>query len=252
MSVIPCNARQPRWIRAGVACAVTAALSAGAGWLARGDGDAARVAAALPGAPVVAPPAPAPELGLPLVAVADDGRVTLRVEQQPLAWVLEQIVRQGGLAELRVAAADGGSASAAAATARPAAVAPAGPAPAQADPLPTCAPPPPADPARVLQALSGADEAERFGALMHAQSDAILLPDAVLRALYESDPSERVRVAALEIQLEQLADRPDMVRALLEAARHSPSNELRAEAVRRLAELDERARLAALPPSPDP
>jgi hypothetical protein len=195
---------------------------------------------------------PASELGLPLIAVADDGRVTLRVEQQPLAWVLEQIARQGGLAEIRMAAADGDPAAPSAATARPAAVASVGPAPAPADSLAACVPPPPADPARVLQALSGADEAERFVALMHAQSDAILLPDAVLRTLYESDPSERVRVAALEIHLAQHADRPDAVRALLEAARHSPSTELRAEAGRRLAELDERARVAAMPPSPDP
>jgi hypothetical protein len=245
MPVTPCPTRPPRWPRVGAAFAVTAALSAGAGWSARGDGGAARVAAG-----PVSPPIPvvAPALSLPHIAVARDGQVTLRVEQQPLAWVLEQIARQGGLEELRVAAADGAVASAPAATAWP----PAGRAPAQADPLVTCAPPPPADPAQVLQALSSADEAERFVALMQAQSDAIQLPDAVLSALYESDPSERVRVAALEIHLAQLADWPDAVRALLEAARHSPSSELRAEAGRRLDELDERARLAALPPAPDP
>src|SRR5688572_12646591 len=100
MSVTSYNARPPSWPRVGVACAMTAALSAGAGWSARGEGDAAHVAAALPAAaagavasaaPAVVPPTPAPKLEQPLIVVAGDGRVTLRVEQQPLEWVLEQI-----------------------------------------------------------------------------------------------------------------------------------------------------------------
>jgi hypothetical protein len=35
--------------------------------------------------------------------VSSDGQVTLRVEQQPLEWVLEQIAAQGGLVALDAA-----------------------------------------------------------------------------------------------------------------------------------------------------
>ena len=46
---------------------------------------------------VVAPPAKPNALPeAPLIAVASDGNVTLRVEQQPLEWVLEQIALQSG------------------------------------------------------------------------------------------------------------------------------------------------------------
>ena len=63
---------------------------------------AAAVAVAPPPAPVVRP-SPMPEA--PLIAVASDGNVTLRVEQQPLEWVMEQIALQSGRAMVPSAAA---------------------------------------------------------------------------------------------------------------------------------------------------
>jgi hypothetical protein len=60
-------------------------------------------AAAPAAAPAVVIAAPAPQAAksnplpeAPLIAVASDGNVTLRVEQQPLEWVLEQIALQSG------------------------------------------------------------------------------------------------------------------------------------------------------------
>lgn len=72
--------------------------SAALGWCAHDAATpaaAAVVAVAPPPAPVVSA-SPIPQA--PLIAVASDGNVTLRVEQQPLEWVLEQIALQSGRA----------------------------------------------------------------------------------------------------------------------------------------------------------
>jgi hypothetical protein len=64
----------------------------------------------------------APPSSVPLIAVASDGNVTLRVEQQPLEWVLEQIAAQSGWGDVRERAGVAPRASCAeASAARPAA-----------------------------------------------------------------------------------------------------------------------------------
>jgi hypothetical protein len=42
-----------------------------------------------------------PEYRAPFIAVSSDDNVTLRVEQQPLEWVLEQIAIQSGWSDVR-------------------------------------------------------------------------------------------------------------------------------------------------------
>ena len=37
----------------------------------------------------------------PLIAVSSDGNVTLRVEQQPLEWVLEEIAKQSRWSDIK-------------------------------------------------------------------------------------------------------------------------------------------------------
>jgi hypothetical protein len=68
--------------------------SAAVGWSAHEAATPAVVPAVVVAAPAPAKPNPVPEP--PLIAVASDGNVTLRVEQQPLEWVLEQIALQSG------------------------------------------------------------------------------------------------------------------------------------------------------------
>jgi hypothetical protein len=110
----------------------------------------------------------------------------------------------------------------------------------------------PVDQGAVLQALASGIENERFVALMEARAAALVLPPHLLQALFESDPSERVRFAAFEDYLALYAERADVLRSVLTAAQQSPSPELRRAATRRLTELTERERLAALPPVADP
>ena len=216
--------------------AATALVAAWAGWFAH--------ASALP-APHPSPqPRPVPEHPLPLIAVASDGKVTLRVEKRPLDWVLERIAVESGRAGLvpqKVSA----SAVPATRTAVPSVPAPA---------LAAC--PESAavqvDPARVLQSIDGGTEAERFQGLMIARSAGIGVAEPLLKRLFESRDSERVQLAAFEAYLALRADRPDALRAALEQAQHAPPASIQRDARQRLAELAELQRLAALPPLTDP
>ncbi len=215
-----------------MACAAIAALGVAAGWSARGPQPLAA-----PAPPVAAALLPAAADKAPLIAVASDGNVTLRVEQQPLAWVLEQIAMQSGTPTP-------------AAPARPMTSAQA--APLAPEPAYCPQPAPRVEPWQVMQALASGVEDERFIGLMHARSAGIGVPGHQLKSLYESDASARVRLAALEAWIELHADRPEALRAALEGARHAPSADVRDEAGRRLVELAEKERIAALPPVPDP
>ncbi|WP_280154824.1 hypothetical protein [Piscinibacter sp. XHJ-5] len=215
-----------RW----VAWAAAVAMSATAGWLARGS------ASEPPKAAVRQPPAPstASVLSQPLIAVASDGSVTLRVEQQSLEWVLEEISRQSGWADVK-------------ARARPAAVG--GTAPAAADEAVACTPPPsPIEVGRTLQAIERGSEAERFEGLMKARSAGLLVDERTLQSLFETDASERVRVAAFESYLEWRGDRPAALREALESALYVPSAAIQQEARQRLQEVQEMERADAHAP----
>ncbi len=217
-----------------IAWAATAALSATAGWALRGPPEPA------PATPAVAPartaaPTPVPDT-TPLIVVASDGNATLRVEQQPLEWVLEQIAQQSGWSDVheRVRAARPGDAAASANSAAVATTV-------------ACASPAPPDAAAVLRAVEQGSEAERLEGLMNARAGDLALPEPTLRRLIEHETSERVRAAAFESWLERRGERTDALRRTLEAALYLPSAAIRGEAMHRLSVLQETERLDALP-----
>jgi hypothetical protein len=214
-----------------IAYAVTMAMSAAAGWMARAPAEApeSRAAPAAQPRPPIALAAPADTT--PLIAVSSDGNVTLRVEQQPLEWVLEQIAAQSGWADVKSRAR---SATAAASTAPEAVV---------------CAAP--VDASQLLQAIERGSEPERFDGLLRARSEGVTVPEQTLRVLYENDASERVRLAAFESYLELRADSRE-ARQVLEAALYLPSAAIQREARRRLDELHEMERADALAVQGDP
>lgn len=238
------NSRKPRLSATApvAACAAAAAL----GWITHGALVASRpvtqaVELARPR------PAPAPSIAdQTLIAVASDGLVTLRVEQQPLQWVLEQVAEQARWPEL--AAAVGvpiaACAAAEATAATPSAAPPAShvvgsPAPA---PAPRVAPP---DLAQVQQLIASDRESERLDGLWHARAAGLRWDETALQRLFEADPSEQVRMAAFETYLAMHADNRDVLRAALQAALHLSSPRIRHDAQLRLDALDALERHAA-------
>jgi len=218
--------------------AATAALGALAGWLvqppapapmpARVDGTALAAVSAprSAGQPAAA--------AAPLIIVAGDGNVTLHVEQQPLAWVLEQIAAQSGLSEVaRRAAAVAAAASAAteATASEPEAVVAAAP---QAEAL--------------LQSIQRGSEADRFDGLLAARGHGVPLSDELLKNLFETDASERVRLSAFESYLEGRSGSPAELRSALAAALYVPNGAIQREARQRLDELAETERIDAATP----
>jgi hypothetical protein len=224
-----------RTTRRTIAYAVALVASAALGWWARAPAEAEA-------------PAPTPDRATrvsaqpstdhePLIAVASDGNVTLRVEQQPLEWVLEQIAAQSARADVK-------------SRARPPAAADAG-RPCSEAVACTQAAAPPVDAARLLQAIERGSEAERFEGLLRARSSGVTVPEQTLKSLYETDASEQVRVAAFEGYLELRIDPRDL-RQTLETALYLPSAAILREAARRLEELREIERTDALALQGDP
>lgn len=211
--------------------AMLAAAAAG-GWVARGSAEPAAIAATpVPASQRTAPlhdPAAAVVEPLPVIAVSSDGNVTLRVEQQPLQWVLEQIAARSGWSD-----AEAHVASAAAQPARAAA---------PPESATGCAASRPIDAARLLAAIERGGESERFEGLLQARSEGVPVAEQTLKLLYETDPSERVRVVAFKSYLEAQADRPEALRAALEGAIYMQSTGIQREAKQRLDELEEMQR----------
>lgn len=231
-----------------ITLATVAALAAGAGWFAR-DASVASAPAARPAEQGtdrrVSAAAPAPSSTAqarpvaPLIAVASDGNVTLRVEQQPLQWVLEQIAAQSGWTDVKErarAVKPAGAAPAAAGT----------PAVADAAGVACPEPAPRVDASRVLAAIERGAEEDRYNGLLQARSDGVQVGEQMLKTLFETDASERVRVEAFAEWLHSRADRPDTLREALQAALYVPSAAIQHEAKRRLDELNEAERIDAL------
>jgi hypothetical protein len=221
-----------------VAWAATLAIAAAAGWAARGPAPASTTAA-LP-APMPAPAKVALDLQPPLIAVASDGRVTLRVEQQPLDWVLEQIAMQSGRPEL--------AGFAVAARPAPASTVPA----AQPDGhgmaangVPADTAPTRADPGSLLFTIEHGADDTRAEALLQAQAGGMRLPEPLLRSLLETAASERVRLAALDNWLALHSGDARTERAALEVALRVQSAAVQQEARQRLDDLDEIERMDA-------
>ena len=171
----------------------------------------------------------------PLIAVSTDGMVTLRVEQHPLDWVLEQIALQAGYGDLRERMRPAGAATSAS-TGAPSVA---------STPERMCTEAPvvaAADARRLFAAIERGSEAERFEGLLTAVSSSITVPDELLKSMLETDASERVRQVALELYLEPRSGAPAALRAALEAALHAPYADVHQEARRRLDELLESQR----------
>ena len=188
------------------------------GWQLRGHAPAA-------GSPPPTPVRPATSAApaAALIVVSDDGRATLHVDQQPLDWVIEQIEQQSARRIARGAAAAAPSTVVAAGSGDECTLTPE---------LPRGP-----EPVRVLQAIESGSEADRFDGLQQARAEGLVVAPALLRTLFETDASERVRLAAFESWLESLGERPELLRPALEAALGQGGTVLPAEARRRLDEL---------------
>ena len=169
----------------------------------------------------------------PLITVFSDGNVTLRVEQQPLEWVLDQIAAQSGWTDVKQRAG--------AITACGAALA-AAPTPADCAEASILTP---TQAAQLLQVIERGGEGDRYDGLLQARSGGIPVPDGMLKSLFETDASESVRLLAFENYLEPRTGSVDATRSALEAALYVPNAAIQREAKRRLEELLESERIDA-------
>lgn len=218
-------------VRRVIAALGLATVSGAGGWLLHGgvatpvDAPRGPTASGSTAARAAAPAAEA------LISVSDDGRVTLRVEQQPLEWVMEQLAQQTGR-QLGASPAALRSASAPAAAAPEcAAAAPDVLAPAQG--------------AQLLQAIRQGSEQQRLEGLLQAREAGLPLDDATLRTLFETDASEQVRLRAFETYLEARSGSADDTRRALESALYVPSPAIQAEARALLQQLQDYERADA-------
>lgn len=170
--------------------------------------------------------------GKPQIIVSSDGNVTLHVEQQPLEWVLEQIARQSGWRDVKARAGASGApvmpTAAAAETACPEA------------PVLTSA-----QSAQLLQSIQRGSEPDRYQSLIRAHSDGGGVPDELLKQVYETDASERVRLLAFEAYLEPRSGDTSALRGALQSALYVPNAAIQHEARKRLEELAESDRMDA-------
>jgi hypothetical protein len=216
---------------------VVLVVAAATGWFARNPEPPAPNtqpplllrAAAPTSNPSAAPP------GQPLIAVSTDGLVTLRVEQQPLDWVLEQITLQTGYGALSERVRLAGAAASASTGA--ASVVSTHDGVCSEAPLVAAA-----DARRLFAAIERGGETERFEGLLTAVSSSITVPDELLKSMLETDASERVRLLALERYLDPRGGNPAALRKALEAALNVSNAAVQQEARRRLAELTEGGR----------
>lgn len=161
----------------------------------------------------------------PTIAVTPDGKVTLHVEGEPLKWVLAEIDRQAGHA----VASDADPAES---PRRIGAATPTACSVAQSPEAQDVA-------ARVMRGT----ETERYDTLVQARSGGAV-SEEMLRTLYQSDASPRVRLLAFEYAQEATEGDPGARRTELEAARLLPDAVVAQEAGRRLEALDAQARRA--------
>lgn len=215
--------------------AATAVLACASGWLMH-DGSADSAAPAAPAARTASPArqqAAASQVQGALIAVASDGNVTLRVEQQPLEWVLDEIARQSGWDDVHQRAGAG----------KPAA----GSVAANANAV-ECADPvavPPAQAQQVLHKIQRGGDDERRNGLLQARADGVALPEDTLRTLVETDASDSVRLLAFDELLEARSGDTAALRSTLEAGLYTPNQAVQREARRRLDELRESERIDA-------
>jgi hypothetical protein len=161
----------------------------------------------------------------PLIAVSSDGNVTLRVEQQPLEWVLDQIALQSGWGDVKQRAhattpvAPTGTLTGAAGVDAPSLT------PSQADGL--------------LQTIERGSDSDRIQGLLQARTAGVSVPDDVLKTLYQTSASDRVRLLAFEAYLDLRLGDNRATREALQTALYVPNGAIQREARQRLEELAE-------------
>jgi hypothetical protein len=106
----------------------------------------------------------------------------------------------------------------------------------------------PAQAERLLQRMRLGSEAERAQGLLQAPDLGLTVPAATLKALFETDASERVRLLAFEQYMEMASGDPAAAREALQAALYVPSAAIQREAQRRLDELTQGERIDAASP----
>jgi len=162
----------------------------------------------------------------PTIAVTPDGKVTLHVDGEPLNWVLAEIDRQAGhpvaasMTERAEAPRSVGVAT------EPSCVVARSPAAQDVA-------------ARVMRGT----ETERYDTLAQGLNSGAVSAD-MLRTLYQSDASPRVRLLAFEYAQEGTEGDLAARRVELEAARLLPDAVIAQEASRRLEAMDAQARRA--------
>jgi hypothetical protein len=169
------------------------------------------------------------------VMLFDDGTVTINVQKRPLQWVFDEIARQGA-AHLPASAksADAGSDDGSSA-------------------LAACIESPPSEAgererAKALQAISDGNEDARYQGLLQARSNGAAVSEEILKALVDTDTSERVRLLAFENYLESKSASSADMRAALQSALSNSSAAIQMEARKLLEQLEELERIDANSP----
>ena len=183
-----------------------------------GDEPEAPTASSIGKPPPSANPPPAAQENTPLISVSSVGTVTLRVEQQPLEWVLDEIARQSGWSDVKERAGMPTSPTNASA--------------ASADTTTGCAKAAGRPPQ--LQSIAQGNADQRYDSLLKARSEDIPRLEDTLKRLYQSDESDAVRVLAFGRFLEGRASNIDEMRQALESGLAVPNKAVQAEAQRRL------------------
>jgi hypothetical protein len=229
-----------------MAITLTGVVCAALGWALgswQSTDDEAKTARAPQPASRPAAPAPGRIETASLVSVASDGRVTMRIEQQPLSWVLEELQRQSGGLPLCVDGIEPGGRTSPAKRAAPAPGTPASGTPAPRITATPASPTPAVPPVATRNAdpigtILRGSEPERYEGLIQALGDGGGVPESVLKTLFETDGSPRVRQLAFEASLEAYVGDPAALRGALEAAQRLPDATLVEDATRRLDELN--------------
>jgi hypothetical protein len=167
------------------------------------------------------------------VSVRDDGTVSIHIDRVPLVWLMDELNRKGARLPLAGKVAKKNVASS---------MALAGDQQDKEEPDAV-------EQARLADALREGTDDDRFAALTRASQVGIDLPADLLRQAYETDPSERLRLLAFTTYLDAVSGNIESVREALNSGTINQSAVVRAEAHKRIQELEQyEMALAATPP----
>lgn len=218
----------------------TVALSGATGWVLndqwRKTGEnAAQPVAEVSKSTIPAPsatPSSGPAQTQPAVTLFGDGTMTVNFQHRTMQWLVDEIARQNGGQVLAPAPVQ--DAAEQAALNRPKSAACKDSSALQSE---ACEK---EQELQTLQAIREGDEKARYEGLQTARSHGLPVPQETLKALYQTDTSERVRLLAFQQYVDVVQEAGiDETRATLQAALSSPSAAIQTEAKRLLDELEE-------------